>query len=82
MRLPRTNVILPEAVRIQARPVAPGSLGDTTLGAGIQPQGCGVFDWIKCGGAIAGCVASCVALGPACIPTCVTSVAPNCLKCL
>lgn len=50
--------------------------------AGVQPQGCDVFDWIKCGGAVAGCVASCVENGPACIPQCVASVAPTCLKCL
>ena len=48
----------------------------------ITPQGCGVFDWIKCGGAIASCVASCAATGPACIPTCLASVAPTCIKCL
>jgi len=81
MRLPSSIVARREAAPAQSRVVAPGII-HPAAGGGIQPQGCGVWDWIKCGGAIAGCVASCVATGPACIPGCVAAVAPNCLKCL
>ena len=81
MRLPPTTV-RPQAAPAQAHVVALGVTASTILGAGVQPQGCGVFGWIKCGAAIAGCIGSCVATGPGCIPTCVASVAPTCVKCL
>lgn len=82
MRLPSAI-----AARVDTSTVAGIGLFDPRVkarpdGGGVQPQGCGVFDWIKCGGAVAGCVASCVENGPACIPQCVASVAPTCLKCL
>jgi hypothetical protein len=48
---------------------------------GVVPQGCGIFDVIKCAGTLAGCAAA-IAAGPAAAIACVTAAAPGCLKCL
>jgi hypothetical protein len=82
MRIPPMIALRPETIARQTRVDTTGIAASASRGAGVQPQGCGVFDWIKCGAAIAGCAASCVALGPACIPGCVASAAPACVKCL
>jgi hypothetical protein len=63
-----------------------GVVSDASTGQVVLPQACNWWDWILCGGFIAGCTAVCVATGPGFIP-CMTAClgaagAVGCAACL
>ena len=66
---------------IQAQPVT-RRYSTTAIQNAVYAQGCGVWDWVKCGAIVAGCAAACVATdGAACI-ACMGPAYNECKKCL
>lgn len=65
----------------QSRPVIRG-YSPVAIQGGINAQGCGVGDWVKCGALVAGCAAACVVTdGAACI-ACMGPAYETCKNCL
>lgn len=67
---------------IQAQPVIRGISTSMIASNGVIPQGCSVWDWVKCGAIVAGCAAACVISdGAACI-ACMGPAYNSCKDCI